>query len=253
MAGKESEMKTINNSLGKPNWSQRMNPDDPSTSWNETLETCNVTAAITAIATAGYDVGKLNKGFHARPPMDLLYFMRKDPDCVSLHKKLDPNHANPMNEWMDVLALAIGKYIGFPSPLKVQYGASLAKLLIAIVRGEGIVIHGHYTFMWPSGKTTTGGHFQSLAGMSYVVKKGDAELGGTMLDDNKTVEKLVLSGLGYEIEPKSFIVDDPFGNSKTSYIETAGNDIEYSADYFKANVKPLGAFSKDMIVIPKAT
>jgi hypothetical protein len=245
-------MKTINNSAGKPNYSQRLNPNDPSTPWNETLETCNVTAAITAMVTAGYDVEKLSKGLAPRPPMDLLYFMRSDTECVKLYNKIDPSKSHPMNEWMDVLALAIGRYIGLQAPLRVQYAAPMPELLLAIIRGDGIVIHGDYRFKWASGKVTTGGHYQSLAGMKFRIMKEDMEVGGVMFENIAAVAKLLEARIGYYVEPVEFIVDDPFGNSHKEYVETAGNDIVYGAHYFIANVKPLNATGKDMIVIPKA-
>lgn len=217
-------MKTVNNSTGKPNYSQRLNPDDPSTPWNETLETCNVTAGISAITTAGYDLVKLNKGLHERPPMDLLYFMRKDPDCQALYKILDPYKANPMNEWMDVLALGISKYIGNPA-VTLIYGCAHSTIIDHIDRGDGLVIHGFFTFQRKDGSKTSGGHFESLAGYKAT-------------DDGVTT---------------AWIVDDPFGNPLTNYTSEIGNDIVMPISQVNALIRPFGAFGKDVIIIPKFT
>ena len=221
-------MITQNNSTGKDNWSQRLNPDDPSTPWNETLETCNVTAAITSAVTAQYDLAKASRGLRTRPPMDLLYFMRSDAQCLALYKSLDPLAGTPMNEWMPVLALAIGLYLRLPYKLEMVSSMPLNAIVKHVLDGDGIIIHGQYEFARKDGTTVTGGHFQSLAGIKY------------------TVEDEVHMAIQY------VIVDDPFGNPTTKYVDTAGNDIDITFADFMAKVKPMGSVGKDVIILPRA-
>jgi hypothetical protein len=241
----------VNNHDGMPNYSQRLNPDDPSTPWNETLETCNVTAGATAIMTASWDLQKLNRGFHTRPPMDILLFMRQDSDCNALYAQLDPASSQlnakmkagyapsaaelaaftPMNELMDVLGMAIGKYIGIDDMDKlrsmVSYSKDLIEIRSAIERGDGLVIHGLFTFARKDGSTIKGGHFESLGGFDF---------------DDSVAERTITA----------WIVDDPYGNPNTNYIDTAGNDIVLDDATFKAVIKPVdNMIGKDVIIIPR--
>lgn len=217
-------MKTINNSVGKPNYSQRLNPDDPTTPWNETLETCNVTSGITALITAGYTEKELSKGLADRLPMDLLMFMRKNPKCLGMYEWVDPKKTSPMNEWMDILAVAIDEYLGGQKGVRVLYAADVGVIAKYIEQGWGIIIHGEYEFVRANGTTVKSGHYQSLAGMVF--------------DD-----------AGKQV---SWIVDDPFGDPHTNYASKVGNDIVLSMQEVRDLVKPKGLISqKDVILIPK--
>ena len=215
-----------NNSTGKPNFSQRLNPDDTTTPWNETLETCNVTSACTAMVTAGYDLAKYNKGLHERSAMDLLYFMRKNQRCVSMYNMIDPKHASPMNEWMPVLATAIEEYLDIHAAPLV-FGCAEVSIKAHIDAGDGMVIHGYYQFIRKDGVSLVGsGHFQSLCG--YVQED----------TGNKVIS--------------SFIVDDPFGDPNTHYVSQAGDNVLISRKMWQEQVKPYGVGGKDVIIIPKA-
>lgn len=219
-------MRTINNSLGKPNYSQRLNPDDPSTPWNETMETCNVTAAVTALATAGWDLAKLNKGLHERPAMDLLYFMRKNAQCNSVYDWADPKHATPMNEWMDVLAVGISEYIGLAKgSIHLVYAAARNQIYDHVRRGGSVVIHGNFVFTRKDGTTVNSGHYESLAGIQ---------------EDSQQVVF-------------SWIVDDPFGDPRTQYKIPNGDNIVLSMLDVDRLIKPAGVGGKDAIFIPKFT
>ncbi len=220
----KSERFTVNNSTGKPNYSQRLNADDPSTPWNETMETCNVTAAITAMVTAGHSVEKLNRGLHPRPPMDLLLFMRQDKQCLSTYRWVDPQQKTPMNEWMDVLTVAISEYLRLPSVARV-YAANRMNIYEHLHQGGGAVIHGNYTFTRADGTKVKSGHYQSLAG--YSVPFG-------------------------EVEIDQWIVDDPFGDPRTEYVSRMGDNVILTIDEVDRLVKPIGKGGKDVILIPRA-
>lgn len=212
----------INNSLGKPNWSQRNNPDDPSTPWNETFETCNVTAGYTAAGVANWPMASFLKGLHPRGPMDLLYFMRKNAKCVAMYNKVDPAHKSPMNEWMPVLAIGIDEYLGNPGVAYVEK-SSLTLIHSRICSGYGIVVHGNFTFARADGTKIQGGHYEALVGLKA--------------DDNGSVV--------------SWLVDDPYGDPITDYLSPMGDDIWLTASQVNAWIKPLGTSGKDAIFIPK--
>lgn len=217
-------MKVINNSLGKPNFSQRLNPDDPKTPWIETNETCNVTAAVTAFVTAGWDLTKLNKGFHDRAAIDLLYFMRTNEQCVSLYEWIDPRHVHPMNEWMDVLAVGIQEYLGVQA-IHIVYACPKRIIHDHVKEGGGVVIHGDFVFTRANGAKLRSGHYQSLAGIQ-------------LTDDGSSVT--------------DWIVDDPWGNPLDEYTTKMGDNIVLPMDKVDSLIKPVGAPSgKDAIFIPK--
>ena len=213
---------TINNSLGKPNWSQRNNPDDPSTPWNETFETCNVTAAYTSGGIANWPMANFMKGLHPRGPMDLLLFMRQNTRCKALYEQTDPKHSSPMNEWMEIVAVGLDEYLGNPG-VKLVYGASLTTIHSHICAGDGIVIHGNFTFKRADGSSVTGGHYESLVGLRA--------------DDNGTVT--------------AWLVDDPYGDPITDYLSTMGNDIWLTMGQVATWIKPQGDGGKDANFIPK--
>jgi hypothetical protein len=218
-------MKVINNSLGKPNFSQRLNPDDPSTAWNETNETCNVTAAVTAMVTAGWDLAKLNKGLHARSAMDLLFFIRTNEQCVSLYEWIDPRHTNPMNEWMDVLAIGIQEYLGLPA-VHLVFACPKRMIHDHVKEGGGVVVHGDFVFTRANGTKLRSGHYESLAGIH--------------LDDAGDITH--------------WIMDDPWGDPRTEFTSKMGDNIVLTMSQVDAMIKPCLAFNgKDVIFIPKAT
>lgn len=250
-------MLTVNNSIGKDNWSQRRNPDDTTTPWNETMETCNVTAFVTAAVTAaeasGFDMKKYNRGFHERPPMDLLYFMRQDKQCLALYNRMDPAHKYPMNEYMDILALAGGLYLRMTNKLEVRYSTKIDEIVKAVLRGDGIVIHGEYEFARKDGTSIKSGHFQSLAGMNYVVEsKEGVQVGGSAVSPDYVLGLLAL-GKGYKVVVDSFIIDDPFGNPNTKYKDIVGDNVVMSFGKFVDQAKPITSkTAKNVIIIPKA-
>jgi hypothetical protein len=211
----------VNNSVGKPNFTQRKNPDDPSTPWNETAETCNVTAGATAMAAAGWDLQKLNKGFHPRPSMDLLYFMRANPACQALYDKVDAKHVYPMNEWMPVLALAMREYAA-SKEIWLVYGIDRTVLHNNLWAGGTAVIHGEFTFTRADKSKVKSSHYQALIGY-----------------------KCDLSGVF------AWIVDDPWGDPTTEYTSQFGDDVVLSKEQVDKLIKPFGPAGKDAIIITK--
>jgi hypothetical protein len=124
--------------------------------------------------------------------------------------------------------MAVGLYFRLPFELQVQYMMPWEKMLESLFNGDGIIIHGEYEFARKDGTSVKGSHFQSMAGMEYDVPDGK------------------------HVMVHSAIVDDPFGNPATKYIDTAGNDIVVPLSDFVAKVKPLGQPNKDAIIIPRA-
>jgi hypothetical protein len=221
MSDSKAVLRTVNNSIGKSNYSQRKNPDDPSTPWNETAETCNVTAAVTALEAAGWNLAKLNKGLHDRSAMDLLFFMRLNKSCLNEYSRIDPRRSVPMNEWMDILAIAVREYTG-DQRIRCIYGMRRSEILDEISRGGTGIIHGDFQFVRSNGGWVKGGHYEALVG--YQAQGADVI---------------------------AWIVDDPYGDPHSGYISQYGNDIIMMNVDVDTMIKPIGTGGKDVILIPR--
>lgn len=131
-------MLTINRSEGRANWSQLKNLDEP-------LSTCNVTACINAAQACGCDVMALRKSSdpNKRPSDDLYEFMQSDARVQGFYAR-NTDKSAPPNQFMEVLAYALGLWLGEPD--KVQWHAALPLKMIAmhIIKVGCAVVHGHY-------------------------------------------------------------------------------------------------------------
>lgn len=213
-------MLTINRSNGKDNWSQLKNLDEP-------LSTCNVTACINALQSCGYDIMALRKSTNPnkRPSDDLYEFMQSDSRVQGFYAR-NTDKALPPNQYMEVLAYAVGLWIGDPS--KVEWHSALPIKMIAthIIKSGCAVVHGHYP-------TTTHDidHITAFVGMNY----------GITYDQTGAIDK---------IDIVSIIDDDSYGDPWSKYQVKMGNDILYTPDQITQTIKPIGdALRKDAILI----
>jgi hypothetical protein len=186
------------------------------------METCNVTAGITAAVTAGWPVEKFNKGLHPRPPMDLLFFMRQNVACQQIYASLDPKKKYPMNEYMEILAVGLREYFGCKG-IRCVYAEEKVCIHNHLIAGDGLVIHGDFVFTRADGSEVMSGHFESLAGFST-------------------------GGSGVVL---TWLVDDPFGDPTTKYKSQFGDNIVLTIPQVNSMIKPFGVGGKDVIIVPK--
>lgn len=112
-----SELFTVNNSTGFPNWSQIKNR-------YELLASCNVAACVNGAQSAGWGVMVARCMGEERPADDLYKFIHADGACLSLWRSLDPDEAYPPNQWLPVLALGLGRWLGLNHALKFDENAN---------------------------------------------------------------------------------------------------------------------------------
>lgn len=200
----------VNNSALKPNWTQLNNKYEP-------LSTCNVTACINASQAAGHDVETLRKGLAERPADDLLLFIQKNDNCNQLWKELDPKSTIPINQWMPVLALGLGLWLGNCHYAYFEMTGS-DKMRDCIIGGGACVISGRY-------ETKKGyiDHITALVGVDY--------------NEDKTVN--------------SWIMDDSYGDYRTKYESRMGDNIVMSNIDFMALTKEQKSLKKRCIFVPK--
>ena len=95
---------TVNNSAGKPYYTQRNNQLKPGSA-------CNVTAMIAALLAAGYAVEQLATEKFRQPEDALMDFIVHDERTLALWKVLDPTGHCAPNEWHPVLALGTNLFL----------------------------------------------------------------------------------------------------------------------------------------------
>jgi hypothetical protein len=200
-------MKTVNNSAGKPYFTQRNNKIKPGSS-------CNVTSMIIALSAAGWPVESL--GDNGEQPEDaLMRFINTDAATLNRWKQLDPGGRTPPNEWHEVLALGTNRLLRShgidSSPVTFRADVTPKTIIDAVNAGGAVVVSGRFP------------------------QKGTAPI------DH------VVAVVGYREEAQdliSFIIDDPWGDYHTGYANHNGNDIILSLDDFDALIKPQGRACK---------
>jgi len=173
----------INNSAGKANWTQLKNTVEP-------LSTCNVTACINAAQAAGHDVMARRRGFADRPADDLLLFIRSNKQCLDLWLTLDPEKSIPINQWMAVLALGLGLWLGDSKYASFRMSA-WEPMRDCVVSGGACVISGRYKTM-----ANPIDHISAIVGLEY---------------DGENVI--------------NWIIDDSYGDYRTKYVSKMGDNI----------------------------
>lgn len=199
----------INNSAGKANWSQLKNKVEP-------LSTCNVTACINAAQSAGYDVESRKRGFADRPSDDLLLFIRSNKQCNDLWLQLDADKYIPINQWMAVLALGLGLWLG-DSKLATFRMTSWEPMRDCIIAGGACVISGRYKTM-----ANPIDHISAVVGIEH---------------DGENV--------------LNWIVDDSYGDYRTKYVSKMGDNIIMPHADFMEYTKEQRKNSKRCIFVPK--
>lgn len=202
----------VNNSVGKDNWTQLKNVNEP-------LATCNVTACVNAVQASGWDVMAMRKGLADRPADDLYLFIKADKDCKRLWEAYDPKGTIPINQWMAPLALGLAKWLGHHAAASFKM-ARWEEMFDCIVNGGSCVVSGHY--QTANGKAID--HITALVGLDY------------------DQEKMTVN---------SWIMDDSYGDYRTGYDIKFGDNIKMAHADMLFLLKEQRINSKRCILVPK--
>jgi len=94
-------MKIVNNSDGKPYYSQRNNELNPSSA-------CNVTSMVSGLVSASWP---LPAGKYKQPEDNLLEFIRSNPAVQKRWDAIDPQHKTPPNQLHELLCLGTNLWV----------------------------------------------------------------------------------------------------------------------------------------------
>lgn len=129
-------MYVINNSLGKPYYTQRNNRLSPQAA-------CNVTAMVSALASAGWP---FPAGGEPQPEDNLMSFIRSDPAVGRRWDAIDPAHRIPPNEWHELLCLGTNLWLApFRGPrITLRFDLGLRDVAGVIESGGAVVMSGRF-------------------------------------------------------------------------------------------------------------
>lgn len=198
-----------NNSEGKPYYTQRNNKIKPG-------EACNVTSIISALSAAGWPVAQ-SVPAGIQPEDSLMRFLLTDPVSLAEWRRLDPDGRHPPNEWHSILARGANRWLR-----RSEGGGILRSSVDAVVFTEN----------------------SSAAEIALQIREGGAAAvsGLFVLADGRKLNHVVsVVGIVGHGDPDAFILDDPWGDYRTSYAEHNGNDVEMPMADFLSIVKFPGA------------
>jgi hypothetical protein len=178
-------MKTVNNSDGKPWYTQRNNELSPGSS-------CNVTSMVSGLASAGWP---LPKGKFKQDEDNLLDFIQSSPQVQRRRDVIDPGHKTPPNQIHELLCLGTNLWIAPMSGPKIElrWKISLADVVQVIDEGGAVVMSGRFK-----------DHLSGEIGHIVPVV-------GYQADDAGNVTHVIL--------------DDPWGDYETLYKVQRGDDV----------------------------
>jgi hypothetical protein len=129
-------MYTVNNSRGKPYYTQRNNRLSPAAA-------CNVTAMVSALAAAGWP---FPAGEHAQEEDNLMAFIRSDPRVLRRWDAIDPFRKIPPNEWHELLCLGANLWLApFRGPeVKLRFDLRLEDVARVVGLGGAVVMSGRF-------------------------------------------------------------------------------------------------------------
>jgi hypothetical protein len=210
---KEEKKKEVNNSAGKPYFTQRNNKEKPNSA-------CNVTSMIAALSAAGWPVETFAP--EGEQPEDMLMrFIYTDPATLNKWKQIDPQGKIPPNQWHAVLSYGTGRFLSSlgldPTATAFRESASIEEITAAIDSGGAAVISGSFP------------------------REGQAPL------DH------IVAAVGYGRGKGGFylIIDDPWGCYHSSYKNHDGNDVKMPLADFNAVMKPLASAKKWAHIVRK--
>ena len=178
-------MRIVNNSDGKPYYSQRNNELSPGSS-------CNVTSMVSGLVSAGWP---LPAGKFKQPEDNLLDLIRSSPVVQRRWDAIDPGHKTPPNQIHELLCLGTNiwvEHLGGPK-IELLWRLYIADVKKAIDEGGAVVMSGRFQ----DAKSGEIGHIVAVVGYQA------ADAG----------------------EVTHFILDDPWGDYETLYKVQRGDDV----------------------------
>jgi len=178
-------MKIVNNSDGKPYYTQRNNELFPSSA-------CNVTSMVSGLAAAGWPFAA---GKYRQPEDNLMDFIRSNPTVKKRWDVIDPQHTTPPNQIHELICLGTNLWIEHLKGPKIEllwqlYPSDVVKI---IDEGGAVVMSGRFQ----DSKIGYLGHIVAVVGYQAT----DAG------------------------EITHFIIDDPWGDYETLYRVQRGDDV----------------------------
>ena len=210
-------MTKINISEGIANYSQRNNENDPH-------GTCNVTSMVMGLIYSGYgdlvDKKVQESGKPNTQPEDLLYtFLMNNKEVADFYKSYDSVHYDnwknpkqgqaviPPNQMHAVLSYGSNRWLGKKKDEITHFttNGSIEEMVLNLLKKKPSVVSGVFSGL---------GHIVCLVGF---------ETSQENILDAKTPNEVDISKI------EKFIIDDPYGDYKSGYKITKGNDIEMPA------------------------
>jgi len=204
-------MKIVNNSDGKPYYSQRNNELSPGSS-------CNVTSMISGLVSASWP---LPAGNYKQPEDNLLDFIRTNPAVQEKWAQVCPRKDIPPNQLHEVLCFGTNLWIESLKGPKIQllWSLGIKDIKKAIDDGGAVVMSGRFQDQ-RSGEI---GHIVPVVGYQATD----------------------------EGEVTHVIIDDPWGDYESLYKIQRGDDIFMSYADWLATIRDQGKERKFGHVIPK--
>jgi len=177
---------------------------------------CGVTSAVNAVVALGYKLPACT----GQPEDALMRFIRADPVCLKMYADSPRRKSAPINEWQDILAAGLSRWMGIPELAWFGERATAAQVF-AHVRGGGA---GLVTGEFPAYTGKTWSHTVALLGLET--------FGG---DDLAALIR--------------WYIRDPQGDHRTLYTSKAGNLVDLKPEEFSARLKSVGIDSKWCVFI----
>lgn len=190
-------MKIVNNSDGKPWYTQRNNELSPGSS-------CNVTSMVSGLVSAGWP---LPKGKFNQDEDNLLDFIRASPAVQRRWDVIDPGHKTPPNQIHELLCLGTNLWlapVGGPE-IVLRWDLRLADIVEDVDRGGAVVMSGRFQD-YRSGEI---GHIVTVVGYQAT--------------DNGEVTHVIL--------------DDPWGDYETLYKVQRGDDVFMPVEHWVSMIR----------------
>lgn len=187
-------------------WNNKESPD----------RACGVTSAINAVVALGHRL----PACEGQPEDALMRFIRADPVCIRMYEDDQRRKTAPINEWQDILAAGLSRWMRLPELAWFVERATAAQIFAHVKHGGAGLVTGEF----PSYTGRMWHHTIALIGLETV--------GG---DDLASLIR--------------WYVRDSQGDHRTLYSSKAGNLIDLKPEEFTERLKTTGRDSKWCIFI----
>ena len=207
-------MKTVNNSDGRPWYSQRNNELSPGSA-------CNVTSMISGLVAAGWPEAEFPKGRYSQHEDNLLDFIRSSPQVQRRWDEIDPGHNTPPNQIHELLCLGANLWLEPMNGPKIalRWDLRIGDVVAAIAKGGAVVMSGRFK----DHKSGEIGHIVAVVGYQA--------------DDSGEITH--------------FILDDPWGDYESMYKAQRGDDVFMPVGHWHSMIREQNKAVKFGHVIPK--